>query len=489
MTSTDGPSDPWQSFRGIFAIDVRSLALFRIGLACILLYDLSVRFPDLAAHYSDAGVLTRAARRDMVFSFGSAWWLSPHMLSGDPWWQGLLLTIAAIAACFLLVGYCSRAALAVCWFLTLGLQARQPMVLQNCDVLLRCALFWSLFLPLGAVWSFDQRTSPAKAKRVLSFASAALLLQLLLMYVMTALLKTDPQWRRDGTALYYAIHLDHFTRPFGYWVATHPTLLRVMTWSSWLIEFAGPFLVLIPAANGFFRLLAIALFWGLHLGIWLCMDVGFFSPLCMLYWLLFLPSGAWDRAEAVLRRPRHWRKDGIEVSPQRIQKWLIIGLFLFVLTTNSLRRGLASYTQVFPDWLDAVGRVTGLDQRWNMFSPKAWEYGSWFIVEGTLADGARVNLWRPGAPIPDAKPVNVSAMYESVPWRRIMVTLKEYNERPHQQGVLEYFVRRWNEMHEVHQNVTNARIVLNKQRTPPPEASPDDTPLEQEVLARWTALP
>ena len=46
----------------VFYIDIRSLVLFRIGISCLLLCDLFNRSFDLAAHYSDEGVLPRTAR-------------------------------------------------------------------------------------------------------------------------------------------------------------------------------------------------------------------------------------------------------------------------------------------------------------------------------------------------------------------------------------------------------------------------------------------
>src|SRR5690349_23638509 len=45
----------------IFGIDLRTLALFRVCLALIILLDLALRARDLTAHYSDYGVLPRAA--------------------------------------------------------------------------------------------------------------------------------------------------------------------------------------------------------------------------------------------------------------------------------------------------------------------------------------------------------------------------------------------------------------------------------------------
>ena len=44
----------------VFRLDVRSLAVFRIGLALTILLDLAIRAQDLGAHYTDAGVVPRA---------------------------------------------------------------------------------------------------------------------------------------------------------------------------------------------------------------------------------------------------------------------------------------------------------------------------------------------------------------------------------------------------------------------------------------------
>ena len=43
--------------REIFGIDLRTMALFRVGLGALLLADLALRARDLTAHYTDAGIL------------------------------------------------------------------------------------------------------------------------------------------------------------------------------------------------------------------------------------------------------------------------------------------------------------------------------------------------------------------------------------------------------------------------------------------------
>ena len=62
----------------VFAVDVRSLALFRVALGALLLADLVVRSFDFRAHYTDIGVLPRWA----LLQHQSEWYFSLHMTSG-----------------------------------------------------------------------------------------------------------------------------------------------------------------------------------------------------------------------------------------------------------------------------------------------------------------------------------------------------------------------------------------------------------------------
>ena len=79
----------------LFAVDVRALAVLRMGMAVVILYDLAVRAPDLVAHYTDAGVLPRTARIAMMWDYHEAWWMSLHMLSGQAWWQAVASVMKA----------------------------------------------------------------------------------------------------------------------------------------------------------------------------------------------------------------------------------------------------------------------------------------------------------------------------------------------------------------------------------------------------------
>src|SRR5262249_8842464 len=155
-----------------FHLDVRSLALLRVCLALLLIWDWTDRLPDLAAHYSDQGVAPRSAITVLVP-------MSIHFFSGEVWYQALLAGIALVFAFALLVGYYTPLVTLVSWFLVLSVQARNPAVMQGLDVILRMLLFWGLFLPLGACWSVDSASPTGRpaSPRVVSPGSVALIVQ------------------------------------------------------------------------------------------------------------------------------------------------------------------------------------------------------------------------------------------------------------------------------------------------------------------------
>ena len=86
----------------VFGFDLRSLAVFRIGLAIIVILDLIARARAMTAHYSDAGVLPRSLLQGGILRPG--YW-SLHLISGQAWVQGILFAIAIFFALAMLVGY------------------------------------------------------------------------------------------------------------------------------------------------------------------------------------------------------------------------------------------------------------------------------------------------------------------------------------------------------------------------------------------------
>ena len=76
------------SIRRVFSLDLRSIALFRILLALLLLTDLLLRSLQLQSFYTDEGVLARRFWIQITHRLHT----SLHAASGELWWQIALFT-------------------------------------------------------------------------------------------------------------------------------------------------------------------------------------------------------------------------------------------------------------------------------------------------------------------------------------------------------------------------------------------------------------
>ena len=297
----------------LFGIDLRTLALFRALLGAVLFVDLCCRMGDASAFYSDAGVLPRS----WLAAYGESWRASLYLANGQTWFALALLSLEALAALALLLGWRTRLAVLLCFVLEASLLNRNELVLTSGDVLLGCLLFWSLFLPLGSRWSVDaalSRTPPQPQNQHLSWASAALLLQVLSMYFFGAVLQSGAEWWPDGSAVYYALQLDRSATPIAAWLRQYPDLLTALTYFIWTLELLGPLLALSPLFSRPLRFLVLLLLAGMQLGLFLCLELGD-APFVSLAALSVLAGGwIWDALDRRAQR----REQALGALPLRI---------------------------------------------------------------------------------------------------------------------------------------------------------------------------
>ena len=134
--------------------DLRSLAVFRMGLGALIIIDLFTRATFLVQHYTDQGLLPRYALLQKFWR--PAYW-SLHVINGEARFQLLLFAIMALVAFFVMVGYRTRLFLVLSWLLAISLQNRNGIILSGGDMLLRSLILFAIFLPVGAQWSVDRR--------------------------------------------------------------------------------------------------------------------------------------------------------------------------------------------------------------------------------------------------------------------------------------------------------------------------------------------
>jgi hypothetical protein len=456
----------WAVLRAIFAIDPRSLAACRIALGAVLLVDLCVRATDLGAMYTDDGMFSRAT----ICRYYGTWNWSFHFGSGSSSYQAALFAFAALLGLMLLVGFETRLATAASWLMLISLHNRVPLVLSGADNLARLLLFWGMFLPLGRVWSVDSWLARRRGVRqaspepILSVATAAVLLQVALVYLFSAVFKLNADWFQ-GRALAATLRDGFYGTPIGAAFLEFPRVLAVLTVGILVLEGICPFLLFSPARTGRVRLWVLGILASMHLGIALILNVGLFPAVSLSGLLLFVPPVLWDRLSSRARAdasdsPRLAPAETAPVHPaSQIVCALALGFVLFT-NVNGLPPRFLPWTPAPRAELLTV--ALGLGQKWDMFADAPSRNG-WYVAKAVLADGTEVDLLREGAPPSWERPRNPAAIYPNERWRKILsglsygdVTGYDVFRRP----VAEYLCREWDRGRPPEKRVADFALVF-----------------------------
>jgi predicted DCC family thiol-disulfide oxidoreductase YuxK len=301
--------------RHYLSIDPRTLALTRVFLATLLLFDLVKRWLVFDLWYAEDGLLPVSAlmaapSRRFQFSF---FYALPHSAEAK---VGFALCLLAYLG--LLVGYRTR----LCQFLSLvailSLNTRIDMLNNGGDYVLCILCWWTLFLPLGRRFSVDSLRSdaPDASTPVVSLAVLAALLQLSVIYFFNAVHKSGWTWSR-GLSVYYVLQQERIIGPMGVWAREHLPLAvsKMMTRSTVWFEALLPILILSPVGKPWTRRLAIVLVWMLHLGIQVFANFGVFSPTMCVFALLLVTPEDWEAlGRFVAARPGRARRAYYDAS-------------------------------------------------------------------------------------------------------------------------------------------------------------------------------
>lgn len=161
---------------------------------------------------------------------------------------------ACLFSCLLMIfGVWTRVTTIITWILVNQLYNYSPVYYAGGDTVLRCMLFLSIFLKWGEAYSVDAWLRRKRAvlkggatkvpgyRPIPQWPLRLIMLQLALIYCSTGLLKSGRTWA-DGSAIYFAMQLDHFYRvpttgltSFLYWAGPLRVVTVVVHW--WEILF------------------------------------------------------------------------------------------------------------------------------------------------------------------------------------------------------------------------------------------------------------
>ena len=415
----------------------------RIAIALIIITDLLIRGSDLSAHYTNDGLWPT----NLIHNFGwKAGNWSVHELSGTYSWALTLFSLHFLFALFLLFGYKTKLATLLVWLLTISLHNRNLFVQQSGDDLLRLALFWGLFLPWNSYYSLDAKKNTISLKQN-TLANLGYMCLISSVYFFTVSLKTSPEWRSDGSAIYFALSLEQIRLPLGDVLYQFPLLMKILTWFVFYLELAIPILILWPSKKGNLRLIAFVLLLLLHFGIGLTLYVGLFFIINIVTGIGLIPKSVFDKLETKLKlnktkiTRRIKKAYGFKYITNTICV-IVIGISIII---NLSAVKWFSYELRKEVWYPV--NVLRLDQYWGMFSPSILKKDGWFVYHGMDSIGRQWDLYRNNEYVDYKKPEHIVSMYKSDRWRKLAENMQNDNYTFLRPQYCRYIIREWNKKH------------------------------------------
>jgi HTTM domain len=206
--------------------------------------------------------------------------------------------VAAVACMTLGIG--TRLSTGVAWALFISFNQRLPWVLNGGDSMMRCALFYLMFAPAGAVWSLDSvlrrrgSQGPAPVVTIPPWPVRLMQIQLAVVYLFTGVSKLSDGWLGNdwinGEAVYWVLNDLSLTRWPYYWLPVPMIVCRLLSWGTLAFELGFAFVMAMPPRRYIAYLRSFMLLAGvaLHLGILVHTEVGWFSPATLCWYVLFL---------------------------------------------------------------------------------------------------------------------------------------------------------------------------------------------------------
>lgn len=413
--------------RSFITLDTRSLALMRIALGLVLIYD-TCNYWNLADFFfSDNGFLPL---KTFLEHEANPWTWSLLFINGSSWFLKLFLTWHLLTIIFFIIGYNTRLNTFLLWLQIVSIHNRNWAILNGGDDLVRCCLIILIFLPLGSRCSIDAINSKRRAKDLTtshtSFINIAFFMQIFIMYYASAIFKNHPIWNQDYSALYYALQLDLFSRELGQWLKPHYKILQVLTAGAYYFELYGGFIILLGLFKNLYtlsRYLIVISFITFHLLIDQLLDIGVFPFYAIALWTAFLPSNFWNNTyntyNTIKQNSAIWK-------PQKLFTKSIQLMFATFLITNLLFWPMADSD--WNGWL--VGHETFFRttnrwlhtyQNWHLFAPYPKKNNVWFAIDGVNTKGEVFDLYQMKKRRSPLTAQEVQQYYKVEKWRKVFL--------------------------------------------------------------------
>lgn len=415
--------------------DPRPLALARIFMGAMTMWTILDYLVFKTALFTDEGLyMTEMARSKFGGRLRNLWdaehgfehWYDIfdalwakfsilHMRS-DPWFVGCVFAACIASLTLMILGVRTRTMTFVSWVLVNNIYNYSPVSYTGGDTALRVFFFMGLFMRWGEAYSVDSWRRRRKAilgganaipalRQVPLWPTYIMMVQFVCIYFATGLLKSGGTWF-DGSALYYALQLDHFYRfqntavpvighklgltQMGTWITHHwerlfPLALLGVLLRGWHIDYKGGLIERTAWSRRLLSWSCLAAIWGVaiyfaHLGVHyyfkkgmgnVALEKGQFQDLLIVLMIVgpLVLMGAYLALRRFLPRAHEFLLDGLLGK----KLWLGCGLAFHAGIDIFMNVGTFVQVMVAPYWIWLLGE--DIDTMWQIVYWKPAEPG------------------------------------------------------------------------------------------------------------------
>lgn len=219
---------------------VHNVALLRIGLGFLLLFNWAMIYADIDSLFGPNGMVSLATSQQ----YGNQ--LRFSLFDYLPNTMKVTSTLAFVnlaAVIAMTIGFWTRTSIAVAFVTLVSFHHRNGFILNSADSVLRVFLFLMLFTHCADLFSVDRWLKLKKGKAPLipeeksPWALRMIQIQFCLIYIATVMFKLKGDRWVDGTAIYVASRLDDFVR-FELPLLNNMLMIKWLTWGTLAIEIA-----------------------------------------------------------------------------------------------------------------------------------------------------------------------------------------------------------------------------------------------------------
>lgn len=264
------------------------ICLFRILLGLIVILSILLWLPDLYTWFGYDGIVSIQTMEQFQGSnrFSILFWLPP-----DNRWVTGLYWLMFVACLSFTLGFRANLSALILFLCVTSFHHRNLLIFHSGDTLIRVCLFLLIFGPIGKMYSIDswlRRRSGAEQDTANELCSPwtqnLLRFQIAIVYAQSTLAKMDGETWWNGTAVYYASHMEDFHKFPVPVIFDHVFGYQIATWATLAIELSLWTLIWVKELR--YYVLAAGVL--LHLGIDWTMNLPVFENLMIACYTLFL---------------------------------------------------------------------------------------------------------------------------------------------------------------------------------------------------------